>query len=257
MPKFIDLTGKKFGRLTVVCLSERSKHGINYWECHCSCGNTKISKLGDLRSGRINSCGCLRKEITKQLNKSHGKSKTAEYRTWKNMIGRCTNPSRPDFKYYGERGIEVYVGWVESFSAFYEHIGQKPTPKHSIDRIDNNLGYIPGNVRWATQTEQTNNCRSNHYVTYCGETKTLAQWAKYLGVTMHMIRNRIKRGWSIEKALTEPFQYHYIRSVTFEGKTQSVTQWADDYGIKRGTLSARLNKGWSMEKALNKQLNID
>lgn len=183
--------------------------------------------------------------------KTHQLSQIPEYGTWKRMNQRCHNPNNPDFKHYGGRGLEVCPEWKPNFKAFYKHIGPKPHNKTSVERIDNNRGYEPGNVRWATQEEQTNNCRSNRCITFSGKTYTAAQWAKKLNVTSYMIRRRLDRGWSIEKTLNAPFQHSRIHAITFRGKTQSIQQWADDYGMKRGTFNARLNRGWSVKKSLN------
>lgn len=211
MSKFIDLTGQKFGNLTAVKRLENNRHKCAMWECRCSCGKTAICTTGHLRSGHSKTCGCLKKEILTLRNVSHDKSKTPEYRTWYHMIQRCTNPNDKDFKHYGGRGIAVCPEWRSSFQAFYEYIGTRPTPQHSIDRIDNNIGYRPGNIKWATTTCQGNNRRTNRIVAYKGKAMNLTQWASEYGMSSRIIYQRVAiLGWPIEKALTKPIQKHHI-----------------------------------------------
>jgi len=139
--------------------------------------------------------------------------KTPEYSAWKDMKKRCLNPRCKSFKNYGGRGIRIYDGWLKSFSAFFEYMGPKPTHKHTSERIDNNLGYFPGNVKWATRTDQSNNQRRTHKITFNGKSMSLKQWSKELGIPRTTLNSRIVlMGWPIEKALTEPVQSHIPRS---------------------------------------------
>lgn len=142
------------------------------------------------------------------MNLKHNKSNTPEYKTWDCMKSRCTNPNDKRFKYYGGRGIKVCEEWMSSFSLFYDHIGPKPTEKHTLDRINGNLGYEPGNVRWATISEQNNNSRNNHNITFNGKTQNIQRWSEDLCVARDIIYDRIIRsGWSIEKALSTPVRH--------------------------------------------------
>ena len=212
MPKFIDLTGHTFGRITVIKRAPDLKKGFPRWECQCVCGTTVICWAGHLRSGRSQSCGCLQREQIKKLNLTHNKSNSLEYKAWAMMKARCLNPKCKDFKYYGGRGIAIYPEWIKSFIIFYEHIGPKPTPQHTIERINNNLGYFPGNVKWATRIEQMNNCRSNRNITFENKTMSLTQWAKILNVDAEMLYYRIVTlKWPIEKAFNEPNRYSHGR----------------------------------------------
>lgn len=124
------------------------------------------------------------------------------------MISRCTNPNRPDYKFYGERGITVSQKWLRSFSQFLEDMGERPHD-HSLDRIDNSKGYSKGNCRWATKRQQMQNTRSNTFLTVNGKTKTLLEWARSLNLTHSSIQGRLKRGWDLEKALTTPAHPSY------------------------------------------------
>lgn len=134
----------------------------------------------------------------------HGLSYTPEYRAWQTMRHRCTQPTSPAYENYGGRGITICPEWLEDPAAFIAHIGPRPTPKHELDRIQNDKGYEPGNVRWATRKVNDRNRRSNRHLTLRGETKTLAEWSEITGIRWDTIRYRIRDGWSVENALTVP-----------------------------------------------------
>lgn len=130
-------------------------------------------------------------------------SDTAEYGAWEHMKTRCYNKKVSDYKNYGGRGIKVCDEWRNSFLAFYKDMGEKPTPKHTLDRIDNDGDYEPGNVRWATRLDQANNRRSNHWLTIGDETLTLSQWSKEIGINYYTLKSRLRRGWSTKKILKQ------------------------------------------------------
>ncbi len=152
------MIGERFGRLTVMRESEPyvSPGGRvrPRWLCLCDCGIEKVIVVGSLKSGLTKSCGCLVKENTVKRNTTHGNTSHHLWSVYKGMIQRCTNEKSPNFKYYGGRGITVDPEWVQSFESFVDHIGNRPTLEHSIDRIKNESGYEPGNVRWATKSQQ-------------------------------------------------------------------------------------------------------
>ncbi len=132
-------------------------------------------------------------------------SETSEYAIWLGMKQRCTNPNCPSWPNYGGRGITIDPRWVQSFEAFYQYVGPRPGPQHTIERIDNMSGYRPGNVRWATRGEQMINTRRNVRWTHAGQTHTISQWARILGVDSNTLWMRVQHyGWSIEKALSTP-----------------------------------------------------
>lgn len=138
-----------------------------------------------------------------QPKRLHHKTKTPEYKTWCHMRERCNNKKDKSYFRYGGRGISVCKEWEDSFMEFYECMGDKPTPKHQLDRINNDGNYEPSNCRWATPRQQSNNRRSCTYYTYQGKTMTLAEWARYVGMNSDKLRQRVRRyKWSIEKALT-------------------------------------------------------
>jgi hypothetical protein len=163
---FQDLTGQKFTRLLVIKSAKSIGNGTR-WLCQCDCGSKKVIRDCHLRNGSTQSCGCWRRERATAANITHGATRHGqpipEWTTWASMNQRCENPKRKDFKNYGGRGITVCEEWRHSFPAFFAHIGPKPSPKHTLDRYPNNDGnYEPGNVRWATYSEQNRNKRRHH-----------------------------------------------------------------------------------------------
>lgn len=137
-----------------------------------------------------------------RFTKTHGMSKTALYRLWRAMITRCFNPQYKGYENHGGREISVCREWKDSFESFYADMGDRPSPQHSLERIDNNADYTPGNCRWATRLEQANNKRNNRLLTCNGVTKTVAEWERETGIVSSVIRHRIDRsGVSVERAL--------------------------------------------------------
>lgn len=200
--------GDRFGRLTVIEEIGR-KYGRNrLLRCSCECGGEKATTASVLKRGAAQSCGCLQRERTGESHLKHGDSaggkQAAEYHTWTGMLARCYDPKSNGYKNYGGRGIQVCWRWRESYENFLADVGRKPTSTHSIDRIDNNGNYEPGNVRWATKTTQQRNQRSNKAVNFRGETHCVTEWAEITGLPKDAIYRRLKSGWTPERALTEP-----------------------------------------------------
>ena len=200
-----DLTGRTFFRLTVirpVTVNRRTK-----WECECSCGNTKIVDGLDLINGGVKGCGCWHKDAMAERSKkakTYGYTHHRLYACYYRMRRRCENPADKSYKRYGGRGIKVCDEWKNDIMAFINW-GLENGYKEglSIDRIDNDGDYSPGNCRWADAMQQSNNRRTNRYVTYNGETHTYAEWSRITGIKQLTIRHRIENsGWSIEDALT-------------------------------------------------------
>lgn len=161
--RVIDLSGRRFGRLIVVRRDGASKAGKALWLCRCDCGGEKTTLSASLLRGRTTSCGCLQVAEVRARLTIHGqaskRSRTVLYKTWAGMKRRCTNPNATGYENYGGRGIRVCDEWMHSFEAFAEHLGERPGPGYSIDRINNDGNYEPGNVRWATRAEQNRNKR--------------------------------------------------------------------------------------------------
>lgn len=198
-----SLVGMVFGRLRVVRRASSKGAHSTYWECECSCGNTAVTRTAHLLNEKTRSCGCLTRENNGGWK--HGGAHSATYKAWQSIISRCTNPNDAvSFSRYGGRGITVCDRWLHSFENFRADMGDRPSPEYSIDRIDNDGNYEPGNCRWATRTQQARNRRSCRLIQYNGITATLADWADRLGLPKQVLYNRIRKGWSEERALLEP-----------------------------------------------------
>jgi hypothetical protein len=202
-PKLKDLTGRRFGRLIVIGLGP-ARSGSRTWLCRCECGNTKAALSGNLRSGKTKSCGCIRVQANQERNTTHGLALTPEYRVWLHIKGRCHTPTDANYQNYGGRGISVCQRWRDSFESFYSDMGPRPSARHSIDRVDNNGNYEPGNCRWATKKVQCRNQRTSRLLTFGGKTMTAAEWGESGPIPTGTILMRIYRGWSVEAAIVTP-----------------------------------------------------
>ena len=211
MGTFVDLTGQRFGRLTVLGRAEdgvspRGKHRVR-WRCLCNCGNVRVVYGASLKSAKTVSCGCYHKDSKKEQMTSHGGSGTRLYKIWDGMKARCYNPRKNYYPIYGGRGITVCDEWHYSFEAFRNWaMANGYEDGLTIDRIDNNGNYCPENCRWATISQQNNNKSTSHFLTYNGETKTITQWAEATGFTFHAILARVSKGMTTEEALLTPLK---------------------------------------------------
>lgn len=200
-----DLCGMTFGFLKVTRRSEEPYHGEVAWVCQCECGKATTVPSRNLRKGHTKSCGCKRAELVGIRNTKHGHSVNRqmglEYRIWVEMKQRCYNPKCNRYHTHGERGITVCERWRESFEAFLEDMGTRPSKGLSIERRDNNGNYESGNCYWATRKQQARNKRTTMFLTVNGETKPVSQWAEESGINYHTLRARIKSGWTAERAI--------------------------------------------------------
>ena len=206
MGKFIDLTGQKFSRLTVLQRAENNKHGQVMWLCQCECGNVVVVRAHHLKDGHTSSCGCFQKEqATARVAKAHKHKMTGTrlYNIWANMKQRCLNPKDNRFNDYGGRGIMVCDEWLIADNFISWALKNGYNDNLTIERIDNNKGYSPDNCRWATNDEQAHNKRNNHLLTFQGKTQNVTQWANELKINRDSLHTRIQRGWTAERALTK------------------------------------------------------
>ena len=195
-----DLTGRVFNRLTVQHFVNRNKWRKALWSCLCTCGNITVLAENTLLSGNTGSCGCLHKESQATRAKTHGDSRTPEHIAWKQMRGRVLNPNHQNYDLYKDRHISPEF---EDYAKFLEHVGRRPSSKHSLDRIDNAKGYLIGNLRWATKLEQSNNMSSNRLLrdTITGELHSIAEAARRCGIARSTLSDRLNDlKWSADKA---------------------------------------------------------
>lgn len=201
--KFVDLTGERFGRLTVLGRVWRLNNPYTFWLCKCDCGNLRVINGVSLKNGDSKSCGCFSTDSIVKHNTTHGLSGSKLYGVWSLMIKRCQNPRSKSFCDYGARGINVCDEW-QLFEPFYEWaVSNGYQEGLEIDRIDNGEGYYPDNCRWVKRIQNANNKRNNRYIEYEGKTHTLSEWSRILNIDYWNLQNRLKRGWTIERAFTE------------------------------------------------------
>jgi len=209
MAKIKDLAGQRFGRLTVLYDTGERKNGSVVWHCQCDCGNESDVGSDKLVSAHTTSCGCYQRQRAAEVNTVHGMTREkifhSIYRTWGDMLQRCENPSRKNYRNYGFRGIKVCDEW-HKFIPFCDWALASGWQKGlQLDRINNNGNYEPGNCHWATPQENNRNRRNNRMITFAGKTQCLAAWADETGIGYFTLRSRINLyHWTIERALTEP-----------------------------------------------------
>lgn len=255
--KFIDLTGQKFGRLTAIVRSiGRTANGYK-WFCECDCGNETFVLGVNLRSGQTRSCGCLSLEVNraeKPWAVKHGMYKSPEYQAYHDMIRRCTNPDSQRWDRYGARGISVCPRWLESFENFYSDMGPRPSKNHSLDREDNDGNYEPGNCRWTTFLEQVNNKSDNRTYDLNGETLTISQIARKYNIPRGRLDTRLKKGDSIEEAISPEVRYKPMHQYEMNGISKSLKEWASEYGLPYRKVWKRIHEsGMTLEQAINRK----
>ena len=204
MPKLIDLTGQRFGRLVVIERADNSADGRARWLCRCDCGQSKTVLGEHLKKGRTKSCGCAKSESSSKRFKKHGGRNSKLYRIWSNMKDRCNNPDCKVYSDYGGRGIKVCKEWIDDFSAFQKWaLANGYKEGLTIDRKDNDKGYSPDNCRWTDRKIQGNNKRNCRYITYKGQRKTVAEWSDITGIPHDTLLYRLNHGWETERILKQ------------------------------------------------------
>lgn len=218
--RFQDLTGQRFGRLVVLGLAKPRSTAL--WLCRCDCGNEKAVYASSLRDAHRQSCGCLKLDaITTSGSADFCAKNTREYKeypVWKQMINRCHNPKSNVFSDYGGRGITVCDRWrygengEHGFSCFMADMGARPSDAHTIDRLNNELGYSPSNCAWATRNEQAINRRNSIFVKYQGVRMPLVEASKMAGIPYGTVYDRLfTQGWTQEQALDNSAGKHENR----------------------------------------------
>lgn len=199
--KKVDLSGQRFNKLTVIREASEGKKRV-HWECVCDCGNTVIVASNNLANGHTKSCGCHKLGVWSEVVTTHGLSRMfkAEYGIWKKMRARCKSNTDVQYVDYGGRGIKVDEAW-ESFEVFINDMGRRPTPKHSLNRIDNDGPYCKSNCEWATAKEQANNRRSSKFIEVEGELMTVAQASERFGIKYATLQRRLRRFGSATEAV--------------------------------------------------------
>lgn len=200
MPKPLNLSGQKFGRLSVLSMTA-SRDGMSVWNCLCECGQSADILGKSLVRGNTKSCGCLRREQLVERNTTHGMSEHSAFECWIGMRKRCFNVASSDYADYGGRGILPSPEW-EFFATFWKDMGPTWKAGLTLDRIDVNGPYSKENCRWATRLDQANNKRNNRFLDTPNGRMTFAQAVRFYGLTKTALWHRIRRGWSTERLFT-------------------------------------------------------
>ena len=254
----VEMIGRRFGKLTVLALSEeQGGRGQLKFLCRCDCGRTKIIFGESLRSLKTTSCGCEARRRASEVNKTHGGSKERLYHVWQGMKNRCENKNFSEYKNYGGRGIKVCEEWHDyaKFKEFMLSEGydpRAPRGQYTLERIDVNGNYEPSNCTVISSAMQAFNRTDNKKVTFQGETQTVAEWSKELGIPADVIYARLHRGVTDEEALTTPLRK--TRQYIVGDETHTCKEWAEILQMPWSTLRNKLQReSKTMEQIVNER----
>jgi hypothetical protein len=203
MSKAHDLTGRRYGLITVIERDRTDQRKDARWICKCDCGTTKSLFAMQIKTGKTVSCGCQIASQARARALRHGLTKTSEHRSWSSMNSRCNNPNHHAYEQYGGRGIKICARW-KSFELFLSDMGPRPSLSHTLDRINNDGDYEPGNCRWATKEEQRLNNSYVRIIEIDGVTRRLSEWARVSGIPFDVLSKRLNAGWDPKRAITQP-----------------------------------------------------
>lgn len=253
-----EMIGNVFGLATPLARVPNEKSRHPKFLCRCDCGSEFLALGYNLRSGHTRSCGCYRAQQARESHTTHGATRgvtkgtkpMSEHRIWCQMKSRCHQPKNRSYHRYGARGIYVCDEWRGSFETFLADMGPRPSPKHTLDRRENDGPYAKWNCRWATATEQANNTRRNRVLVVQGKAASVSGWARESGVPAGTVRSRLDAGWEAEQAVFTPAKRTTTRYLQVQGVRKTAWEWAAVAGISYQCLIARLNAGWPPEKAI-------
>lgn len=248
----IDMTGKHYGRYTVLEYAGQNKDHKAVWKCRCDCGVIKNVTGKDLRSGNTKSCGCYnfekRSENPALWKPVHGLSNHPLMQVWADVKQRCYNEKSKAYKWYGERGVKLCEDWM-AFKNFYDWaIKNGYKSGLTLDRIDPNGDYSPDNCRWVNMKIQQNNRRNNKLLNINGVTKTMSEWADEYGADYILVKSRISAGWEPERALSQ--RKNDAATITIGEETKTFKEWSEISGVNRSTIEDRIKHGWDAKKAV-------
>jgi hypothetical protein len=250
-----DFSPETFGRLTTISSPykpEGAKSPVQ--DFVCSCGKKVTKPVSSVRSGNTSSCGCIKKEILAKKNKEnakHGYFGTPTYRSWSSMIVRCEDTSHVAYHNYGGRGIKIDQE-LRTFEGFLKYLGERPTKEHTLDRIDVNGNYEPGNVRWATRKEQSTNKRNTINIRVGEESGDLNYWHEKTGISKGALHYRISKGWTPEQVLGLAVRPR-SRTIYIEyrGRRLSTYEWSKEIGVSASVIKQRLREGRPIDEVLS------
>lgn len=213
----------------------------------CRCDNNFVAEITKVYHSQIVSCGCS--SVKGNNMTTHGLSHTKEYGVWLGIKNRCNNPNHHKYYTYGARGIKMDIEWENDFTSFIRDMGMRPFSNSSIERLDNEKGYCKENCIWGNPIIQARNTTRSRMLTYNNETRCASEWEELLGIPSSVIRSRIKKGWSVEDALSTPNKPPKQKNVLYKDKVLGLFDWSKILKIPYRVLTKRLKEGWDIDSA--------